>query len=395
MIRRAHVVVTLSAASMLACASAAQAGSYNEYMSLDDAQSRVNYPIWALDLPRWRQELVGMQTCDYASDRPYAYARYRRRGSRARLGYHVAFPRWRCGYARSVAFRTVRVHGQRVKVHVYCHGPRFDKCDAGRRQGFRYGFTIPRMRMPARVSSGERKARRTVLGASSRYMTLRMFVQALRALRPVDLSRPRVQLQSFLAAEGTIWCHIGDGDPESDAGAWCATEVVLHPDGSFTSRRGGVDEDGNVSMCQDQPQPCIQNWNPDLPVIADGQRSAVKGVRCAAEAAAVTCTRTRGNGKGRGFRIDAGSVREISGVLTERHEQRVSPRRPTRSARGDGRCRSRAALSRATTSRARRRWQLLSGETAAGGPSAANVWTVARPPRRSPSAPELASIRRG
>jgi hypothetical protein len=145
---------------------------------------------------------------------------------------------------------------------------------------------------------------RTFFALSASRMSIRAMLRAVRSLRRVDLSRPVVQLTSFLSSDGNAWWGIpGPGGVFTDS-AFCVTFEPF--------RDAMVFEDGHVDLCDQEPGGCIPNFDQDAPRLADGQASELSGFRCLAQGGAVTCTLTKGEHAGTGFRIDASGVVEVS-----------------------------------------------------------------------------------
>jgi hypothetical protein len=190
--------------------------------------------------------------------------------------------------------RTVRIFGRRVVVRRYCFGYMVNTC-----KGQPVSHRVHTMTFSLRAGS-----QRTFFALSASRMSIRAMLRAVRSLRRVDLSRPVVQLTSFLSPDGNAWCGVpGPGGVFPDA-AFCVTFQPF--------RDGIVGKDGHVDLCDQDPAGCIPNFDQDAPRLADGQASELSGFRCVAQGVAVTCTLTKGEHAGKGFRIDTSAVVEVS-----------------------------------------------------------------------------------
>lgn len=195
----------------------------------------------------------------------------------------------------SLNYRKVRIRGRKVQVQAFCEGSS-DPCTL--KPGRKHAWLLwLRLR-------GGKDRRLTVIEMVGSKMTFGQFVRVARSLRRVDVNRPVVQLTSFLSPDKGIWCSIATGQTAGIEDTTCATA---------SGKMGGtLSPDGSVSLCRNMPYPCVQNWDPDAPVLRDGQRTQLNGFACVPAGGAMTCTVTKGAGKGKGFRIDATSVSEVS-----------------------------------------------------------------------------------
>jgi hypothetical protein len=188
--------------------------------------------------------------------------------------------------------RRVRLFGKRVMVRRHCLGRQVTSCK---------GMPVSR-RVHTAVFSIRAGAERTWLAVSASNMSVRAFVRAMRSLRAVDLTRPVVQLTSFLGADGNAWCGVPGPGAVSDDLAFCVWRDPF--------RHGMVSEDGSVDLCNQAP--CLPNFDVDAPQLTAGQVSEGPGFRCEVQAAAVTCTITGGEHAGKGFTIDASGAVEVT-----------------------------------------------------------------------------------
>jgi hypothetical protein len=190
--------------------------------------------------------------------------------------------------------RTVRIFGRRVVVRRYCAGFMVRSCK---------GQPASR-RVHTMIFSLRAGSQRTFFALSASRMSIRAMLRAVRSLRRVDLTRPVVHLTEFLSPDGNAWCGVPGPSGILPDAAFC---VTLQP-----FRDGIVDKDGNVDLCDQDPNGCIPNFGANAPRLADGQASELSGFRCLVQGVAVTCTIIKGEHAGKGFRIDANAVVEVS-----------------------------------------------------------------------------------
>lgn len=290
---RVLTLAVVVAAAVLAPPDRASAQATN--MTLDQAAATVPFPVWrparTLGL---KQRLTGAGTCSDGS-RQYVYANWQK-GQRL---LSLSEGRSLCYSPNdgAVPVKTVRIHGVRARVSMICeHGPCGAHVPAGVGRGYHVLF-----RLPARRSPNTNEARRTRVLASGFRIRLPRLLRILRSLRPVDLTRPTVQLDHFLSSDRTAWCFM------SGTARKCVafTGVVQYG--------GQVNRDGDVTLCDGTPpaDPCVQQYDPSAPQLADGQVSDYGGYVCVDQSGAVTCTVKTGAGKDHGFRASTTGSEEI------------------------------------------------------------------------------------
>ena len=159
---------------------------------------------------------------------------------------------------------------------------------------------------------------------------LKRFLQLVRGFKPVDLTRPVVQLTDFVNADRTVSCHLSDRPADIEYGtgperqAFCIT--------GSPEQLGVVKYDGTVTLCQhDVPFPCVDQWTGAGQPLSVGQRSDFGGFSCAVETSDVTCTVTSGAGTGRGFRVGPGGISAAPAAAAAR-----TPDAPAQVSAGDG-----------------------------------------------------------
>jgi hypothetical protein len=127
----------------------------------------------------------------------------------------------------------------------------------------------------------------------------------LLAYQAVHTAGEAMHVEQFLSADRRIWCELSN-TPGIDK-AWCGVQGP--PEHS-----GAVHPNGTVTICNGPASgDCMQNWNPDAPVLKAGQPDELYGYRCSAQANAITCTVLAGAGKGKGFKITTAGAAKISG----------------------------------------------------------------------------------
>jgi hypothetical protein len=266
----------------------------------DQAAAQTRFPVWKPTRTFGLKPSVRTTGCSFGRVPEIVSTIYRKRGSRKRFALAQFFPH-RCGDPDvAQVVRTVRIRGERVEIWVNCADT--PDCAVTAADGPDNGF-VAHLRQPGRPSARVKRARRTVVQAFAGHISLRTFVRMLRSLRPVDLSRPTVQLEVFLSSDRSVWCGIGLLREED---RWCSTQQPHHG--------ASLAPDGTLWLCGDaQPADpvCIQNWNDSLFALTDGQRADVGGYVCVDEAGAITCTIKEGDAAGRGFRVDATGSSEV------------------------------------------------------------------------------------
>jgi hypothetical protein len=264
----------------------------------DQAQAASDFPVYEITR---RLGLPPYYTAEFLEDHPgcsrdvQAVHVELRRGSQLTNGRRWIAMRQadaRCAVgAVGQRVRTVRIFGRRVTVRRYCAGYMVDSC-----KGQPASRRVHTMLFSLRAGS-----ERTFIALSASRLSIRAMLRAVRSLRHVDLSRPVVHLTGFRSPDGNVWCTILMQD---GGNAFCGTRAA--------DRYGRVRSDGRVVLCDQGTGGCVQNWDFEAPLLAEGQASALHGFSCLARGGAVTCTLTEGEHAGKGFRIDASGVVEVS-----------------------------------------------------------------------------------
>jgi hypothetical protein len=276
--------------------SAAPASAQAPEGTADEAQAASDFPVYAFTRRLGLPAYYGAQVLE---DHPGCSGDVQAVAVQLRRGDITFGQRWitmrqaasRCALddVGGKRVRRVRILGRRVTVRYYCWARMVDSCKG------RPAETIYTMTFSLRDGG-----QRTFIELSAR-LSIRQLLRAVRSLRRVDLSRPVLALENFRSPDGNTWCTIAAHDGSY---AFCGTRAV--------DRSGRVISDGMVVLCDQATGGCVQNWDFEAPLLAEGQASERAGYRCLAQAGAVTCTRTESEHVGKGFRIDANGVVEVS-----------------------------------------------------------------------------------
>ena len=195
--------------------------------------------------------------------------------------------------------RRIKVLGQRVTIHLYCAGTPLACPHSPRRNGTYVAEFYLR--------SGGRRTQ-LIFNAAAR-VGLRGVVRALRSLRLVDVTRPVVSLYDFRSPDGGIFCMLRDDKTvPSVRYAFCAAGDRSR---SVPERSAWLGPDGTVSLCDQDPLGCWQNWDATTPRLAAGQTSRFGRFTCTEQAGGITCTLADGEHAGAGFRIDSAGVTAV------------------------------------------------------------------------------------
>jgi hypothetical protein len=112
-----------------------------------------------------------------------------------------------------------------------------------------------------------------------------------------------LHLATFLSPDRKVGCAV---NPFPDQ-VWCLTI----PPGD-NSHFASVTRRGAVRICDVGPADiCAQNAVTDAPVLRQGQRTELRGIRCTGERRGVTCVVVSGPGRGKGFSLSAAGGRRI------------------------------------------------------------------------------------
>jgi hypothetical protein len=297
-------VAAFSLILALACAAALPAGASADLpYTADQAQAFSEFPVYtvtrAAGLPAYYQTEVLEDHAFCDADVVRAIHVELRRGKQLMNGSRWIAMRQtddRCAVHGKVGkrVRTVRIFGRRVVVYRYCAGYMVNTC-----KGQPVSHRVHTMTFSLRAGS-----QRTFFALSASRMSIRAMLRAVRSLRRVDLTRPVVHLTEFLSPDGNAWCGVPGPSGIFPDAAFCVTFQPF--------RDGIVDKDGNVDLCDQDPNGCIPNFGANAPRLADGQASELSGFRCLAQGVAVTCTIIKGEHAGKGFRIDVSAVVEVS-----------------------------------------------------------------------------------
>jgi hypothetical protein len=213
-----------------------------------------------------------------------------RRSSSGWFSVAESFPL--CGNAgEERVVRRVQLNGARVDVAVNC---RPTSCRVTADDGPRLGF---------RLLWRKGSSHGTFIDLRSRHLSLAKVLRVARGLTRVRLDRPTLQLVNFLSPDRQVWCGFVPSSTEGPQ-EFCGTRSA----GQFAS----VALDGTLTVC-DHPNPspdqvCLQNFDDQAPVLNAGQASELRGFRCVAMPAGMTCTVSE---TGKGFTMTADSVTPV------------------------------------------------------------------------------------
>jgi hypothetical protein len=276
-----------------------------------EAAAQVDFPVFKPHRTLGLNARVSTvaNSCVPSGDKRMVIAQYgRKSGSGPQFLIYEAKP-FVCGDpGESRPYRKVRIRHRRVLARVFCESPE-PECKL--HKGRSHGFVVQ-----LRIRSGKHH-RLTAIGLESNNVPFRAFVRMARSLRrvkPVETTPPAtVHLTSFLSDDGKVWCGIN----ANDGYRWCTTD--------WPDQHGArLFADGTVVLCGlGQPQAnseCANNWDPNAPVLHDGQTSDVGGYACTDSQGAITCTIKTGQG----FRVDVG-VRKRSARRWTDHRPGTHP----------------------------------------------------------------------
>jgi hypothetical protein len=189
--------------------------------------------------------------------------------------------------ARPVRFP--RIDGRRATVAVICPNVR---CRVRLRDGFRYGFEL-----------FLRKRGRVAFQIDARRIHYRALLRMARSLERVEVDRTVMHSSTFQSPDRATWCWIVDYEKPEDAYVLCGR--------SDPRLSGTVTRRGAVTLCTNTSYTCIQNTNPQAPVLRIGRRNDFDGFLCTSEVDGITCTVAEGPQRGKGFRISDTAVTEV------------------------------------------------------------------------------------
>jgi hypothetical protein len=255
----------------------------------DQAAARMPFPVYEPTVRLGMEE--GTVRADYCElfERGYWFVSggYRKPGSRQVFGFVQG--RGLCGTPRVYQRVTkARINGRVWDVSVYCPE---DRCRVRVKDGPRRGWSII-FRLP-----GGTRLHLTASGVS-----LKAFLRVARGFKRVDLTRPVINVGTFLSPDRRVWCTLGDE-------VFCVTQASpLNPYPHFSGR---LTANGTFTACHGTGpgDVCAQNWDSSARALTLGQTVELGGYRCAAGAGGITCTVIA---TGRGFVINAAGVTELT-----------------------------------------------------------------------------------
>jgi hypothetical protein len=290
------VIVALACAAALPAVASAQAGEVNA----DQAQAFAAFPVYTVTRPaglpaHYRTEVLeNVPFCDADVVRAVHVELRRYKLSRAQRWIGMRQTEDRCAVHGTVGkpVRTVKLFGRRVVVRRWCLQPRVTTC-----KGQPVSHRVHTIKFSIRAGSEH-----TFFSLDATRMSIRAMLRAVRSLRRVDLTRPVVELREFMSPDQNIFCQIENATKPPFT--WCVTFQPF--------RSGAVNADGDVDVCNMDPNGCIPGGGSGVPALSAGQTSRLGNFSCTAEAAAITCTVAKGAHAGHGFRIDANGAVEVS-----------------------------------------------------------------------------------